>query len=87
MLQQILEEVRLADSTVNLNELSRKLGIERSALKGMIGYLVQKSKLQDDDESLAGVATVCDGSICGGSCPGSQHCPFAAKMPPTFSLV
>jgi hypothetical protein len=87
MLRQILIKVRLADSPTSLNELSHKLGIERSALEGMVDYLVRRGKLQDDDKHLAAVAPVCDGSSCGGSCPGAQHCPFAAKMSRTFSLV
>jgi hypothetical protein len=87
MLQQILDQVRLTDSSVRLSELSDKLGIERGALEGMVTYLVRRGKLQDDDEHQAKVMPVCAGSGCGGSCPGPQHCPFVAKMPRTFSLV
>lgn len=86
VLLQVLDKIRSAGSAVNLNELSRQLGVKRSALEGMITHLVQKGKLQDDDETLAAVTTVCNGSSCGGSCPGLPHCPFITKMPRTFSL-
>jgi UDP-N-acetylglucosamine pyrophosphorylase len=45
MLEQVLQELELAKSAVNLNDLGRKLGVERSALEGMIAYLVRKGKL------------------------------------------
>ena len=87
MLGQILQELRSAKSALNLNELSHKLGIERSALEGMIVYLAQKGKLQDDDEAMQAVLGACNTGSCGGSCRGPQGCPFAMKMPRTFSLI
>ena len=83
MLRQILELMRSADSPVNLNELSRELGIERSALEGMIAYLVRKDILRDE----AAAAMECSpaGSACA-SC--AKHCPFAAvKTPHSYTLV
>ena len=86
MLSQVLQELESAKSAVNLNELSRKLDIERSALEGMIAYLVQKGKLQDDEKAQGIAMGMCDAGSCGGSCPGPQGCPFVMKMPRTFSL-
>lgn len=86
MLSQVLQELESAKSAVNLNELSRKLDIERSALEGMIAYLVQKGKLQDDEKTQGIAMGMCDAGGCGGSCPGPQGCPFVMKMPRTFSL-
>jgi hypothetical protein len=87
MLRQVLRELESAKSAVNLNELSCKLDIERSALEGMIAYLVRKGKLQDDDQALAAAMGVCSSGSCGGSCPGPQGCPYVVKMPRTFSLT
>jgi hypothetical protein len=87
MLKQVLDRVRLADSPISLNELSHELGVEQSALEGMIDYLVQRGKLRDDDEQLAAVVPACESGGCGGACPGVQHCSFTVKMPRTFSLV
>lgn len=86
MLRQVLRELESAKSAVNLNELSRKLGIERSALEGMIAYLVQKGELRDDERAQEIAMGLCDSGSCGGSCPRPQGCPFVMKMPRTFSL-
>jgi len=86
MLKQVLTELENAESALNLNELSRKLGIERSALEGMIAYMVQKGKLQDDERAQDITMGLCNAGSCGGSCPGPQGCPFVVKMPRTFSL-
>ncbi len=72
---------------MNLSALSRKLDIERSALEGMIAYLVQKGKLQDDEKAREIAMGMCDTGSCGGFCPGPQGCPYVMRMPRTFSLT
>jgi DNA-binding IclR family transcriptional regulator len=47
MLSQILQELERADGDLELNELSRRLGVERSALDGMIETLVRKGRLRE----------------------------------------
>jgi hypothetical protein len=86
MLKQVLAELRSAESGLNLNELSCKLGIECSALEGMIGYLAQKGKLQDNKKVYEMALGLCDMGSCGGTCPGPQGCPFVIKLPRIFSL-
>ncbi len=80
MLQQVLKELESAQGQVNLDDLSRKLGIERSALEGMIGFLVQKGKLRDD-------FLACAGGRCGASCSGVQSCSLVTKLPRSFSVA
>jgi DNA-binding HxlR family transcriptional regulator len=46
MLSQILQELERADGVIDLNELSRRLGVQRSALDGMIETLVRKGRLR-----------------------------------------
>jgi DNA-binding HxlR family transcriptional regulator len=46
MLSQILQELERADGAIDLNELSRRLGVQRSALDGMIETLVRKGRLR-----------------------------------------
>jgi hypothetical protein len=87
MLSRILEEIQSAGAGVHLDELSRRLEVERSALEGMIDHLVRQGKLQDEDASSAAAVPACASGGCGGSCPGSEHCPFAAKTPRTLSVV
>jgi len=45
MLAQIIDEFKRADGLLDLNELSRRLGVERSALEGMLQLLVRQGKL------------------------------------------
>ena len=87
MLRQVLREIESAGRPVSLNDLGLKLGIEQSALEGMIAYWVHKGKLQDYEEALEAVMGACKGGSCGGSCPGPGSCPFVMKMPRTFSLA
>lgn len=84
MLNQVLYEIQQASGPMTINELSRKLGIESSALQGMIDFWVRKGRLRDDDALVADDAA-CGGS-CGGSCFGLTACPFTAKMPRSYSI-
>jgi len=84
MLWQILREVEAAQGPLDLNELSRRLGVERGALDGMIQFWVRKGRLVDDLAAAEGV--VCAAGSCSSGCGGPQGCPFAMKMPRTYSL-
>ena len=82
MLWQVLHEVEAAQGPLDLNELSRRLGVSRGTLDGMIQFWVRKGRLVND--------LVVDDSVCAvGDCPGCggpQGCPFTMKMPQTYSL-
>lgn len=84
MLTRILQEFDRETSPISLNDISQKLGIDRSALEGMIAYLVQKGKLRDDSQVQQAAVRSCQTGGCA-SCAGAQHCPFAVEMPRTFS--
>jgi hypothetical protein len=85
MLIQVLREIKTSQSTLNLDDLGRKLGVERSALQGMIDYWVRKGRLQDDQE-MAITPDICTSVGCAGSCTGSRNCSFKVKMPKTYSI-
>jgi len=86
MLTQVLLEIKSAQNSLNLNELSHKLDIDRSALDGMIQFWVRKGRLRDDNADFAAMASTCSPLSCGGSCAGVAVCPFVAKMPKTYSI-
>jgi len=86
MLNQVLQEIESAQSALNLGDLSRKLGIERSALDGMIQFWVRKGRLIDDDAAVTQAGAVCSITSCGASCRGMSNCAFVAKMPKTYSI-
>ena len=87
MLQQLLQEIESAQGAINLNEMARKLGIERGALAGMIEFWIRKGRLKVDSEALESVCGGCSGIECGGNPAGSPGGPFIINMPRTFSLV
>lgn len=47
MLSQILKEFEQTMEPMDLNELSRRLSTEKSALEGMLGLLVRQGKLRE----------------------------------------
>jgi hypothetical protein len=66
MLSRILKEFYESGGAVNLNELSCRLGVERSALDGMLETLVRQGKLRE-----VGAVTGTGSCHCGS---GSCHC-------------
>ncbi len=48
MLKAVLAAIQAAEGPITVRALSDQLGIELSALQGMIAYWVQKGKLQTD---------------------------------------
>lgn len=47
MLGEILKQFRKTEGPLDLDELSRKLGTDRSALQGMLETLVRQGKLRE----------------------------------------
>ncbi|MFC1976304.1 FeoC-like transcriptional regulator [Chloroflexota bacterium] len=86
-MQQVLQEIEAAQGSINLNDLARKLGIEQSALAGMIEFWIRKGRITTNEWALDSVCGECSGAACGGNYPDPQGCPFVMKMPRTFSLV
>lgn len=80
MLQQVLQAFEAASGPVSLDELSRELGVERSALEGMIAFWVRKGRLKES------------GGACGSAQPGcscSSHpggCSFDRAGPRTITI-
>ncbi|MBP6471191.1 MAG: hypothetical protein KBE23_01705 [Chloroflexi bacterium] len=83
MLKEVLHAIESANGPVHVAELSRQLGIERTALEGMIAYWVQHGRLQDDSAPQES----CDpGGHCGPTCTGTATCAFVVKMPKSYSV-
>ncbi|MCB2209812.1 FeoC-like transcriptional regulator [bacterium] len=87
MLKEILAEFDREDAPLDLNELSRRLNIQSSALEGMITTLVRQGKLQSDaaaDPEQGAVS--CSSGQCAG-CSAASQCPFISKIPRTYERV
>ena len=93
MLKEVLHAIEAANGPVHVAELSRQLGIERTALEGMIAYWVQHGRLQDNSapQESCGPAssTGSTGSTghCGPTCTGTSTCAFVVKMPRSYTLA
>jgi hypothetical protein len=87
MLWKVLHEVEAARAPLDLNELSRRLDVERSVLDGMVQFWVRKGRLVDDAATAGQAAAACAAHGCGAGCSGAQGCPFTMKMPRTIVLV
>ncbi|HQY90066.1 MAG: FeoC-like transcriptional regulator [Caldilinea sp.] len=87
MLWKILHEIEAAQGPLDLNELSRRLDVDRSVLDGMIQFWVRKGRLVDDASVAGQATTVCASHTCGRNCPSSPACPFTMKLPRTISLI
>lgn len=68
MLSQILREFRESGGVINLNELSQRLGVARSALDGMLETLQGQGKLTEVAETV-----VTDGCHDCSSCHVCKH--------------
>lgn len=85
MLRQVLREIQESQRLMNLGELSRRLGIERSALEGMIAFWVRKGRLKEDLS--AQIIETCTDGDCGLSCTQTPGCALIKKSSRAFSFV
>ena len=90
MLKEVLHAIEAANGPVHVAELSRQLGIERTALEGMIAYWVQHGRLQDNSapqESCGPAGPTGSTGHCGPTCTGTSTCAFVVKMPRSYTLA
>jgi hypothetical protein len=85
ILRQILRELERIRGPVRLEELSLRLGVERSALEAMIDFWVRKGRLKE--ERAAALVGNCADGECPESCPGTKSCPLVPRLPHSFSRV
>lgn len=81
MLQQLLRVVREANGPLSLDEISRRLDVDREALDGMVQTLVRLGRLRDDRAT----ASVC-GKHCVG-CTAAAECTDVSQLPRTYSVI
>lgn len=82
VLRQVLQEIESARGQVDLDALSSKLGVERSALEGMIAFWVRKGRLRPDV-----MASACVRGDCRGSCGRDTACPLMNNLPRAYFPV
>jgi hypothetical protein len=82
MLSQIVNEFRESGGVISLNELSRRLGVERSALDGMLEILVRQGRLYEVGGTVAPANCHCDGF-----CHSCGYCHPDSAMGKSYELV
>ena len=87
MLHAILHEIQTVSEPITLTQLSRRLGIQPTALAGMIQFWVQKGRLVTDG-GMGGLShvSVCGGKTCLRTCPGPAQCPLVSKPLTTYTI-
>ncbi len=80
MLWKVLQEVEAAQGPVTLDELSRRLDVDRSALEGMIRFWVRKGRLIDDKAASDATKFVCTTHYCSGLCSMAHACPCTVQV-------
>jgi hypothetical protein len=86
MLKAIIEAIKREKAPLSLEGLSERLDVDRSALEGMLDYLVQKGIISDLQGTYAPPAQGCQGFSCK-DCPASGKCPFIMQQPRSFTIV
>lgn len=74
MLEKIMKEVKDAKGPLTVRDLSRRLGVEESAMEGMLEFLERKGRLsvyRPGGECEECAATTCLECVFRGSCPGA----------------
>lgn len=85
LLHSVLEAIEEADGPLSLGQLGLTLGVEPSALEGMVSFWVRKGRLR--------VVGAADGTLCAvtgcGSCSsaGPVTCPLIVNEPTRYELV
>lgn len=82
VLARLLEELEAAQQPLTLQELSARLGVEPSALEGMLQTLMRMGKLRDDRAATMGACAL----RCA-NCDRMSECALLARLPRTYSLV
>lgn len=77
VLDRLTEEIRSAQGPIRLEALARRIGVQASALPGMLGTLERKGVLTMPAGSDDGFAC---SAACGNSCAGLDACPFIADV-------
>lgn len=84
VLDLVLAEARRADGPLLMRDLAARMGIQESALRGIVEVLVRKGVMSPE----AGEASaVCLETACRRRCTGLADCPFVAEVPASYTII
>ncbi|MEA2057381.1 MAG: FeoC-like transcriptional regulator [Actinomycetota bacterium] len=84
VLDRVVEELRSAKGPIRLHDLAVRVGVERSALDGMLGVLVEKGRLTSSETHPITEEFACTG--CGKGCVGLDECPWIVDVPVVLTV-
>lgn len=83
-LDRVVAEVRVADAPLRLRHLAGLVGVEESALSGMLDLLVRKGHLSASEIESSPTTAIRPGTACWKACPGPADCAFVAEVPACY---
>ena len=86
MLDRVVEELRSAGGPIRLRDLAVRVGLDRSALDGMLGVLVEKGRLTSSETQPITEEFACTGAACGTTCVGLSECPWIVDVPVVLAV-
>jgi len=87
MLREVLNEIKATSGSIDLNQLARKLNLDRQTLDGMIEFWVRKGKLQDIQKANNEALACFSGG--GGACHSCNPttCAHTGQIPRSFTIT
>jgi hypothetical protein len=85
LLREIIDILKTEDAPLSVDNLSHRLDVDKPALEGMLETLLKKGIIKTDDIGEFD-SSKCYSSSCLG-CAAVKGCPFAGKLPRTYTLV
>lgn len=84
MITQILKEMEISSKPVTLKYLSYKIGLDESALEGIMGFLERKGIVRDSSCCIDDFRNFNSLPHCQGC--AISNCPLAKNLPKTYTL-
>jgi len=84
MIKIILKEMKISSKSVTLRYLCHKVGLEESALEGIMELLVKKGVVRDSSLCMSEFQNINQVPQCLGC--AVSNCPIAKNLPKTYSL-
>lgn len=85
MLRELIREIEAANGAARPSELARRLGVERSAIDGMIDELVRLGRLGADPADRCPLRV--GRGPCGRTCGADGRCPLPVRLPAPLGVV
>ncbi len=85
LLNSVLEAIEKADGPLSLGQLGLALGVEPSALEGMVGFWVRKGRLRVVGAADGTLCAVTGCSAC--SAAGPTTCPLIVNEPTRYEVI